>query len=98
MRALNASDLGIEGTVNNLGTILVDSTGSFTDIEIQAGGATIAGPGTVTLSGTNARFSGAAPFSFEYGTLTGNGQVTVCLLYTSPSPRDQRGSRMPSSA
>ena len=31
------------------------------------------------------------------------GEVTVelsgaCLLYTSPSPRDQRGSRMPSSA
>ena len=25
-------------------------------------------------------------------------QVARCLLYTSPSPRDQRGSRMPSSA
>ena len=25
-------------------------------------------------------------------------RVSVCLLYTSPSPRDQRGSRMPSSA
>ena len=25
-------------------------------------------------------------------------QFIVCLLYTSPSPRDQRGSRMPSSA
>ena len=25
-------------------------------------------------------------------------QVVTCLLYTSPSPRDQRGSRMPSSA
>ena len=25
-------------------------------------------------------------------------RVQVCLLYTSPSPRDQRGSRMPSSA
>ena len=25
-------------------------------------------------------------------------QRNVCLLYTSPSPRDQRGSRMPSSA
>ena len=25
-------------------------------------------------------------------------QVMDCLLYTSPSPRDQRGSRMPSSA
>ena len=24
--------------------------------------------------------------------------VHACLLYTSPSPRDQRGSRMPSSA
>ena len=26
------------------------------------------------------------------------GQPYSCLLYTSPSPRDQRGSRMPSSA
>ena len=25
-------------------------------------------------------------------------RITLCLLYTSPSPRDQRGSRMPSSA
>ena len=24
--------------------------------------------------------------------------ISDCLLYTSPSPRDQRGSRMPSSA
>ena len=27
-----------------------------------------------------------------------HGNLKVCLLYTSPSPRDQRGSRMPSSA
>ena len=26
------------------------------------------------------------------------GDATICLLYTSPSPRDQRGSRIPSSA
>ena len=25
-------------------------------------------------------------------------RIQACLLYTSPSPRDQRGSRMPSSA
>ena len=25
-------------------------------------------------------------------------RLEICLLYTSPSPRDQRGSRMPSSA
>ena len=30
--------------------------------------------------------------------LEGAGFDTACLLYTSPSPRDQRGSRMPSSA
>ena len=29
---------------------------------------------------------------------TANTPTTACLLYTSPSPRDQRGSRMPSSA
>ena len=28
----------------------------------------------------------------------GNGQVGICLLYTSPSPRDGATSRMPSSA
>ena len=28
----------------------------------------------------------------------GSSNTQVCLLYTSPSPRDQRGSRMPSSA
>ena len=28
----------------------------------------------------------------------GDRQLTSCLLYTSPCPRDQRGSRMPSSA
>ena len=28
----------------------------------------------------------------------GEADLRTCLLYTSPSPRDQRGSRMPSSA
>ena len=30
--------------------------------------------------------------------MCGHGMIGTCLLYTSPSPRDQRGSRMPSSA
>ena len=39
-------------------------------------------------------------FTTAAGLVDGNYQLTVrgCLLYTSPSPRDQRGSRMPSSA
>ena len=31
-------------------------------------------------------------------TITSAATTCFCLLYTSPSPRDQRGSRMPSSA
>ena len=32
------------------------------------------------------------------GVATAQMLISTCLLYTSPSPRDQRGSRMPSSA
>ena len=36
--------------------------------------------------------------SFESSEISSNFEESSCLLYTSPSPRDQRGSRMPSSA
>ena len=35
---------------------------------------------------------------FAFISTLGGQSNTTCLLYTSPSPRDQRGSRMPSSA
>ena len=38
------------------------------------------------------------PVSMTVFDTVGNEWLTTCLLYTSPSPRDQRGSRMPSSA
>ena len=45
---------------------------------------------------------GNSVFGLHFGTsINGNPRealVKICLLYTSPSPRDQRGSRMPSSA
>ena len=48
---------------------------------------------------------GAAFFGIDSGEFNGEtkgvesvGNGVDCLLYTSPSPRDQRGSRMPSSA
>ena len=34
----------------------------------------------------------------DYDALAKRAKAYACLLYTSPSPRDQRGSRMPSSA
>ena len=56
---------------------------------------------TEPIVGATTRFEGGI-FKVSGG---GGGKNTrlkedgeVCLLYTSPSPRDQRGSRMPSSA
>ena len=52
---------------------------------------------TDNIVGTAASFTGivtATSLSVTDITATGN----VCLLYTSPSPRDISGSRMPSSA
>ena len=50
----------------------------------------------------NEMFQPDAAQQFVYLTgAAGTGKTTLvknCLLYTSPSPRDQRGSRMPSSA
>ena len=45
--------------------------------------------------GRNGKTSGIVPFIRVMDSLT---LAISCLLYTSPSPRDQRGSRMPSSA
>ena len=68
--------------------------------------------GAVNFFDTNSRFGPEGTFEnfsntnfnvyWEYGvkdnlTFFATGSLT-CLLYTSPSPRDQRGSRMPSSA
>ena len=49
--------------------------------------------GTVDASGTGADATGIYPYGDH--TIT---WVLTCLLYTSPSPRDKRQSRMPSSA
>ena len=45
-----------------------------------------------------ARNAGRAKGEFQRGLQEGMSIAGDCLLYTSPSPRDQRGSRMPSSA
>ena len=64
----------------------------------------------VSGAGLQSALEGAAPMAvfapnnqaFEFARLGGSEDIGTllkgCLLYTSPSPRDQRGSRMPSSA
>ena len=57
-----------------------------------------------TIERGNKSIAGAAPGTVIHQSVREleNGfydvSKSVCLLYTSPSPRDQRGSRMPSSA
>ena len=45
-----------------------------------------------------AESSGEETSGVRANVLTPGELLRACLLYTSPSPRDQRGSRMPSSA
>ena len=52
----------------------------------------IGGP-IIQAGQSHVKFNGI-PWAVEGGAAL----CTGCLLYTSPSPRDQRGSRMPSSA
>ena len=47
------------------------------------------------LQATSITWIGVVGQESDRGAIT---QIMDCLLYTSPSPRDQRGSRMPSSA
>ena len=68
----------------------------------------VTGPGETTL-GMNTQIGDFTSFFFTAGIMACigayrnehiwlYGTISFCLLYTSPSPRDQRGSRMPSSA
>ena len=54
----------------------------------------------VFLKAENLQRTGSFKFRGAMNSVTAYLEQTpdLCLLYTSPSPRDQRGSRMPSSA
>ena len=84
-------------------TSLVASVSS-TSIDCNGGSADV----TVSATGGTAPYTGTGTFSETAGTYSyivtdANGcsetvTITICLLYTSPSPRDSSPSRMPSSA
>ena len=51
--AINDSDVTLAGTITNTGSITSAATSSVTDLVIAAGGVTLTGGGTVTLSTSN---------------------------------------------
>ena len=69
-----------------IGNALVDSEFVVNDAQLNATGLT---KGNMTLASHSEQADLIASLTT---------QNITCLLYTSPSPRDQRGSRMPSSA
>ena len=85
------------GKLANKNSLTADNTNNFVGI-----GSTQPDSRLDVLGG--AQISGITTFSsrVDVGTAitigAASGIVSACLLYTSPSPRDQRGSRMPSSA
>ena len=66
----------------------------FVDVEVSMNAADFTKSGAVFQYAEPASVAAVAPRAGD----AGGGSLVVCLLYTSPSPRDQRGSRMPSSA
>ena len=78
-------------TLNSAGTeanaLDFNATAGGLDIDVAKGVEIQAGSGNINMDTT----SGAI-------TIGTAGTSTACLLYTSPSPRDKRQSRMPSSA
>ena len=77
------------GTVNNAGTFSSDSRA----LNIDGSGLTVNNSGSILGTGDQRNgtvYADSTAQDFELN--------NTCLLYTSPSPRDQRGSRMPASA
>ena len=76
---------GTDGTHTNI-PIRGDGTGGIVSVTVTSGAVTSV---AVTTAGTG----------YTFATIS-NAQIVSagCLLYTSPSPRDKRQSRMPSSA
>ena len=77
----------VSHNISNLGAVTAD--GGFT---LDNGDTSLTVTGALSTTDSN------VSIDVGTGTYAQNDVDITCLLYTSPSPRDQRGSRMPSSA
>ena len=86
-QVLESFGVKLEAAREEVQNLLGKTTGSKTDTEAEPSG-------NIDLS-EKGRGATGIQLSLDKRLFM---QFMVCLLYTSPSPRDQRGSRMPSSA
>ena len=88
-------DVFANAEANIFGGEDIQSLNALPGSQLNISGGTFIGNGSsATEAEVNVTGGNIEQFFFGAGS-TGN---ISCLLYTSPSPRDQRGSRMPSSA
>src|SRR5664280_943598 len=81
-----------DGSVNEVDLVLITPAG-VSLVEIKSWLGRLSGDGTNVAAGAPRSGGQSGPPRQQEGS-----QVQVCLLYTSPSPRDRTRSRMPSSA
>ena len=70
---------------------------SMTESKEFGASVSVSGGFNVGFAAVSASVSASYSQKYQYSA-EASSLVRTCLLYTSPSPRDQRGSRMPSSA
>ena len=87
--------LGVAAVGANCGNNVADTEAAVREIKAGSGDVPVivkANAGVPEFKGDALVYSGSAEV------MGAHVKRMICLLYTSPSPRDQRGSRMPSSA
>ena len=77
------------------GTKIIEYKGKIISVKKSAEDPKFDNDKAIYLFNINKRFDLDGDFKFNTARLINH---SCCLLYTSPSPRDQSGSRMPSSA
>ena len=87
-QTFSAAQRGTITTLTDGATVTPDFAASNNYVLTLGGNRTIANPTNLTAGQSGSIFL----------VQDGTGSRTACLLYTSPSPRDKRQSRMPSSA
>ena len=102
---VNGIRTGDDGETGTTGTVGTSLTGSYGNLTLNSDGSY-----SYELDANNTDLQTISTGEYLYETFTytitdeagqtSTAQITIriCLLYTSPSPRDKRQSRMPSSA
>ena len=84
------------GSTSGAGT--ADAGTNATGGSVQTNRALVAQPSTVVIGGQPPCSAQAVTWTVAGATCNATTPLIICLLYTSPSPRDRQKSRMPSSA